>query len=42
MNYWGVFSETKSYLLEGIKITETLVIDIIFLCETRTKEEALD
>lgn len=28
----------KNYLLEGIKITDRLINDIIFLCETRMKE----
>lgn len=27
----------KSYLLEGLKITDEILSDIIFLCETRTK-----
>lgn len=30
--------KSKNYLLEGIKITDKLINDIIFLCETRMKE----
>lgn len=28
----------KSYLAEGIRVTEALINDIIFLCESRIKE----
>ncbi len=35
----GVFiMKQKSYLSEGIKITDTFINDIIFMCQSRMKE----
>jgi IS4 transposase len=38
MNYEVFLMKQKNYLLQGIKITNGLIDDIIFMCETRMKK----
>jgi IS4 transposase len=38
MNYEAFLMKHKNYLLQGIKITNELIDDIIFMCDTRMKK----